>query len=190
MGGMTYKNVFFPNALPDPWSGSFTFPHERLIYYVRMHEEHELRWDALEYEHFDKTPDWYWGLGLITVLSVAGAIFLENLLFAAVILLSAFALALYGARSPKMERFALTSRGLVIGDSLYPYQSLDSFWVHDTPEEQPVLIVKSRKILMPLMVIPITHVSPREIRNHLLNEMKEEEHHTPLADKFMRYFHF
>lgn len=153
-------------------------------------DNHDLEWEALEYEHFEKTADWYWGLGLIALAAIAGAIYFENLLFATVILLGAFALALYGARAPKMEQFSVTDRGIHIGKTLYPYQTLDSFWVIDTPEEHPVLILKSRKIFMPLMVLPITHVNPTEIRERLLPALREEEHHSPFIDKLMRFFHF
>lgn len=154
-----------------------------------MHED-RLEWEALEYEHIEKTPDWFWGLALVALAAIAAAIFFENLLFAVVILLSAFTFALYGARAPKMERFSITDRGVSVGNNLYPYQTLDSFWVHDSPESRPVLLIKSKKTLMPLIAIPITHVNPRDIRERLLDELPEEEHHEPLSDKLMRFFHF
>ena len=156
-----------------------------------MEEEqiaHTLEWEALEYEHRHKTADWYWGLGLVAVLGAAASIYFGNLLFAGVIVLGAFLLGMYAARPPKMERFAIEDRGVTIGKIFYPYQTLESFWVHDHPETQPKLFIKSKKFFVPLIIIPIAGVNPDDIREMLLHVLIEEEHHESLAEHIMHWF--
>lgn len=150
----------------------------------------DLEWEALEYHHIEKTSDWYWGLGLLAVAGIGVTIFFGNILFAAVILLGAGALALFGTRPPHMMHFAITDRGVSIGKNLYPYGTLDSFWVIDDPHTHPQLLVKSKKLLMPLIVIPIATVNPSDIRERLLDSLPEEEHHEPLSEKLLQIFHY
>ncbi len=154
-----------------------------------MHD-HDLEWEALEYHHIEKTSDWFWGLGLLAILGIGISIFFSNILFAAVILLGAGTLALFGARPPHMMQFAITDRGIVIGKNLYPYGTLDSFWVIDDSQTHPQLLVKSKKVLMPLIVIPIAHVKPSDVRERLLDALPEEEHREPLSEKLLQIFHY
>jgi hypothetical protein len=154
-----------------------------------MHGQ-EYEWEALEYHHIEKTSDWFWGLGLLAIVSIGISIFFSNILFAAVILLGAGTVALFGARPPHMMHFSVTARGITIGKNLYPYGTLDSFWVVDDPHTHPQLLVKSKQLLMPLIVIPITHVNPSDIRDRLLDELPEEEHHEPLSEKLLQFFHY
>jgi hypothetical protein len=154
-----------------------------------MHEQ-DLEWEALEYRHTDKTSDWYWGLGLLALAGIGLSIFFSNILFAAVILLGASTLALFGARPPHMMRFSITDRGISIGNNLYPYGTLESFWVIDDPHTHPQLLIKSKKLLMPLIIIPIAQVNPNDIREKLLDKLSEEEHHEPLSEKLLQFFHY
>ncbi len=150
----------------------------------------ELEWEALEYHHIEKTSDWFWGLALLALTGVGVSIFFGNILFAAVILLGAGTLALFAARPPRMTQFAITDRGVRIGRNLFPYNSLESFWVIDESHTHPQLLIKSKKLLMPLIVIPIAGERPEDIRQLLLQKLTEEEHHEPLSEKLLQIFHY
>lgn len=154
-----------------------------------MHKN-ELEWEALEYHHVDKTSDWFWGLALLAIVGVGASIFFGNILFAAVILLGAGTLALFGARQPHMTQFVISERGVRIGKNLFPYSTLESFWITDDSHTHPQLLIKSKKLLMPLIVIPIAHVNSEDIREILLDKLVEEEHHEPLSEKLLQLFHY
>ena len=38
----------------------------------------KIKWSALEYEFHEKTPEWYWALGIITAALVLAAVILHN----------------------------------------------------------------------------------------------------------------
>ena len=154
-----------------------------------MEEPRVLYWETPEYEHHAKTPDWYWALGLIVLVFFVIAILLNNILFAVLIVLSGISLAMYGVRKPGIVEVEVGIQGVIIGNTLHPYASLESFWV-DINESGGVLYLKSEKTFAPLTTIPIKNVSPEKVRDILLDFIPEEEHHEPLPQKIMGYFGF
>ncbi len=147
-----------------------------------------LTWQAYEYHHREKSNDWFWALGIIAVGGIVAAIFLHNLLFALLILVASVAIGLFAAREPDLVTFAITRRGIRIDDDLYPYQNLDGFWIEDISEAHvPKLLLKSKKVLMPMIVIPIEEVEPEDVYAALLYFLPEEELHEPFAHKIMEF---
>lgn len=151
-----------------------------------------IQWRAHEYEHKEKSADWFWVLGTIAITGIITAIILKNILFAILIVIGTLTLTLYAIRKPNLTHFEINNRGIRIDNLLHPYISLDSFWVTDTKEgTSPSLIVKSSKTLMPYIIIPLEDsISPFEIRECLLSYLDEEEYEEPLSYKFMDYLGF
>jgi hypothetical protein len=150
-----------------------------------------LSWKAPEYSHAEKTPDWYWALGLIAVAGAVAALLFNNVLFAVLILFGAFALALLASRHPTDVSFALTQRGIRVNDTLYPYQSLDSFNVDElTPEHTPKLIVEAKNFFTPTLVIPLIGVDADRVHDYLLDFLPEEEHQEPVSHRMMEWLGF
>ena len=55
---------------------------------------------------------------------------------------------------------------------------------------QSKLLIKSKKLFAPHIVIPIEGVSPLEVREFLLEYLEEEEDSESLAQKIMEFFGF
>lgn len=148
-----------------------------------------LVWQAYEYAHREKSSDWFWALGIIAVGGAIAAIFLHNLLFALVILIAAVAIGLFAAREPDLVTFEISRRGVRIDDTLYPYQNLEGFWIADfSLEHIPRLLLKSKKMLAPILVIPLEDVEPEDVYAALLYFLPEEELHEPFAHHLMEMF--
>jgi hypothetical protein len=77
---------------------------------------------------------------------------------------------------PKIENFELNRKGLVIGDRLYPYSTLDSYYVVDEDGwDRDRILFKSAKTFMPLIIVPLGEdVSPEEINDFLIEYLDEE----------------
>ncbi|MEN9649104.1 MAG: hypothetical protein RL094_71 [Candidatus Parcubacteria bacterium] len=150
-------------------------------------------WEEHEYLHQEKTSDWYWSVGIIAVSATVLAIIFGNMLFALLLLLSAFSLALYASRKPDLVRFEVNLTGVIIGKTLYPYSSLHSFCVEDDSHInlQSKLILKSKKMAVHLLVIPLAStIDPKELRDFLFDHLPEDEHSEPLAQKVLEYLGF
>jgi hypothetical protein len=149
-------------------------------------------WEAEEYYFQEKTSDWYWAVGIIGVSVAVLSIIFGNTLFAVLILLSTFSLALFASKRPSILRFEVSKKGIMIGKTLYPFGTLDSFWVEDNRHigRPSKLIVKSRKAMVPLIAVPLGDINPEEVRDFLMDHLLEDHHVEPLGQKFLEFFGF
>ena len=147
-----------------------------------------ITWEADEHVHVEKTPDWYWALGLVAVAGSVAALMYNNVLFAAFILLAAFVLAIQAARRPNVIRFAVTQRGVRIDDTLYPYNTIESFSIDElSPNHTPKLILNPQGLFSSIIVIPIIGVDADDVHDFLAPLVDEDEHTEPLSHRVMEW---
>lgn len=146
-------------------------------------EQNSLEWRAPEYEHREKNPDWFWAVGIAGGVVALLALLFKNFLLAVIAVLGAFTMILFGARPPAVINFALTAKGVKIKERLYPYDYLKSFWVEDQDEGKRKIIVESKKILLPHIILPLPpEVRSDEARHYLAAFLPEVRHEDSLAD--------
>jgi hypothetical protein len=138
-----------------------------------------LRWSAPEYFEKERSNDWFWGLGLGALLITLVSLYFRNYLFAVLVIISAFSLTLFAIRKPRTIEYELSEKGIRADSLLYPFQSIESFWVEEI-HETPKIILASKKFLVPYIVIPIIGHDSKKIRDSLLEHLPEVEHHEPL----------
>ncbi len=151
----------------------------------------KLSWNTIEYLHQEKTTDWYWIVGIVALSIAIIATIMNNIIFAILILISSFTLALFASKKPLEVEVDVDDMGVRIGKTLYPYRNLDSFWV-ETRENNDRILLKSKKLFMPLIIIFIeeTQVRPGDVRALLLKHLPEEEHSEPFLEKLLVYLGF
>lgn len=148
-----------------------------------------ISWEAPDHLYTDKSNDWYWSVGIITITAAALAFIFNNIIFGIFIVVAAFALIVHASKKPKIVRCEINDRGIVLDNILYPFLSLESFWI-DAHDEPPRILVRSHKTFMPFITIYIEEVDPEKVREILLNYIAETEHHEPLAQKLLEKFGF
>ncbi len=153
-----------------------------------------ITWQAYEYHHVPKSTDWFWAVSIIAICAAITAVIFSDALFAVVIIIGTFALFMYAVRRPELVDFELNVKGVMIGTKLYPYATLESFWVEEftNVHPHPKLLIKSQKIAMPLIAIPVPadEIHHEEVRQYILNYLPEEEHAEPLSQKIMEHLGF
>ena len=143
-----------------------------------------LSWEVHEYVHREKSADWYWAVGIITFSIAITSILFDNLLFAIFIILSFLTLVMYSKRMPSLLKITLDERGIQDGNIRYPYSTIESFCIEDQETEHKI-IIKSKKRMMPYVVIPIKGVDADTVHCHLKKFLKEAEHTEPLARRLL-----
>lgn len=148
-----------------------------------------ISWNAPEHYYVEKRPDWYWAVGIITLALAVVAFIFNNVITGIFIIVAAVTLVLHASRPPRVITYQITDRGIVAGDVLYPFLTLESFWIpHD--EYPPKLLLKSRKALMPLIVIYLDEVDPEDVREVLLTYIAETEHREPILKHLLERLGF
>ena len=154
-----------------------------------MPTEPLISWHAPEHLHDEKKPDWYWVVGIITLSIVAVCFIFGQIITGIFVIVATSALVLHASNPPQTVKYEINDRGIMIGDILYPFLSLESFWLpHD--EWPPRLLIKSRKTFMPLIIIFIDEVNPERVREILLKYIAETEHHEPLLKHLLERLGF
>ena len=142
-----------------------------------------MEWETLEYPHDPKHPNWFWVVGSIVVIGAIAAILFKNFLLAILIVLGGFTLMMFGARWPEVIRCALTNKGVTIKNHFYPYDHLKSFWVDAEHPVEPRIIIESKKMFLPHILVPLGEtVSAENVRAYLQKFLTEEKHEHSLID--------
>ncbi len=148
-----------------------------------------LNWSAPEYHHYQRSADWFWAVGIITACIVILAFVFGNALFGILILLSAGILVYYTIREPIEVEYEINQKGVQVGKELHPYLTIESFWA-ETRGGEPKLILKSKKTVMPYIIIPVHEDSIDEITTVLREFLEEKELSEPASHKIMEYLGF
>lgn len=158
---------------------------------IRMNESaRAITWEAPEHHHVEKGSDWFWVVGIIAVAGATAAFFFGNFLFAILILVAAVSLSLVALRQPKVIPFSVSTRGIRVDENIYPYAALESFYIDTVNYAEPQLLVKSKKLYMPLIVMPIPEEYMDEIDDILSERLPEEELEEPLVNVLLEFFGF
>lgn len=147
-------------------------------------------WEAPEHNHNEKSGDWYWALGIIAIAGAAAALMFGSTLFAVVILLGAITMIIVAHREPKIMPFAVMTRGIRVGNDLYPYGTLESFYIDEDHPQGPMLLVKSGRLFMPLLILPIPEEHVDEIEDLISSRLPEEHLEEPFAHQLMEVLGF
>jgi len=163
------------------------------VYNRDMAEDSGISWRVDTHEHQERSNDWYWGLGLVTIAGAGLAVFFGNALFAVIILLGLGSLGVLIARGPREHEVRVTSRGLHMDGTLYRWSGVDSFWVEDERAlpagRQAHLLVTTQGILHPQLIIPIGDLNrARNLREYLRRIVKEEEQEPHLGHHVVQMF--
>lgn len=156
-----------------------------------MEKEEKIEWSALEYEEKERSNDWFWALGVIAVAGSIASIIFANYFFALLLIIALILLGFFAIKKPEVITYEVNEKGLKILDRLYPYKGIKSFWVQKRSsdagtENQPMLFIKTTRIVMPVMSIPIEDIHADGIKGMLLSyNIPEEEMHEHPSIKIM-----
>lgn len=149
-----------------------------------------MEWDAYEYEHKDRGSDWFWAVGIISFAVAIVSVILGNIIFAILVLVGAFALSLFANREPNATHVIVDEMGIARGKVKYPYSALASFWIETNSSHKKILL-RSEKIFMPLIAIPLGEgVDVDKLHDNLSEFLKEEFHSLPFVERMLEYFGF
>ncbi len=152
--------------------------------------ENKISWQAPEHKNKERTTDWYWAVGIISLSVAVIAIILGDGFFAILVLLGILMLVSFTMKPPRILTISIDQRGLIIEKEMYPYATLESFWVDIKNEENPKIIFKSKKAIMPLIIVPLEDYHHLEARDFLLQFLEEKEMEEPLANKIIEKLGF
>jgi hypothetical protein len=149
-----------------------------------------ITWEAPEYVYNEKRADWYVVLVIIFGSLVVASVLFNNVLFALLVGVAGGALAVSAARKPRVISFAVSVRGVMIDDQLFPYSTLKAYHVDEDHEHGPKLLVLSKRRFTPIFVIPIPKEYIDDIEEIMVGKLEEKLLQEPLMFKVLEKFGF
>lgn len=147
-------------------------------------------WEAPEHHHVEKGADWFWAVGIIAIAAAITVFMFGNFLFAILILVAAAALSLAALRHPRVIEFGVSTRGIRVGDMWYPYTALESFAIDVANYAEPQLLLKSKKLYMPLILIPLPEEYVDDVDEIVGERLPEEDLEEPFFNVILEFLGF
>lgn len=137
-----------------------------------------LEWVSYSNEPIERSEDWFWALGAITIFSMVIAFFFGNILLALIIGLGAFSLYKHEKNPADPTLIVkITKQGVQLNNDLFTYEKISSFWVEEENEDKPAkLVLHYQRLFVPNIHIPIIGPSPEAVRLLMLKNGEEEKH--------------
>ena len=149
-----------------------------------------ITWEAPEHHHVEKGNDWYFALLIIVAGLFFATMLLGNVLFALLIAVSGGALAIAAAKPPRIIPFSVSVRGVRIGERLYPYSTLEAYYIDEDDPKGPQLLLRSQRHFTPLIVLPIPDEYIDDIDDILKERLEEDFMEEPFFLKLLELFGF
>lgn len=146
-----------------------------------------ISWEVKEYEHRERSTDWFWAIALLAGVGAVVSIIFNNFLLAVIILLAAVSLIMYARREPETQTVELSPAGVKIGRTLYPYKNLKTFWVTDE-DERCKLLLESTRSIMPIIDVKAPSARRDEIMEYLNDYLPALEREESLIDALGDWF--
>jgi hypothetical protein len=142
-----------------------------------MAPEQEIVWHVLTHEHKEHTADWYWALGLLTLVGAGLSMYFGNLLLALILIIGAGSIVMLKIRGPREHQVRVDQRGITLDGTVYPWKSIHSFWVNDDEARGgPCIYLTTHSLLTPRVTVPLdSKEHAAQVRAYVKRYAEEEE---------------
>ncbi len=129
-----------------------------------------ITWSTPEYTHKERSVDFFWTIGLITLVVMVFTLWFHNYLFAVFILVSGACLFLFTIRPPQEITFKIESEKISIGRDSYEWGNIRGFTIKKKKngELYAKLLIKTSRYFLPVFTIPMPEELTDEVRTALL----------------------
>ncbi len=133
-----------------------------------------ITWQTAEYAHKDRSVDWFWAIGLISIAGCVAAILFKNYLFGILILLSGVCLALLAKTKPNMVDIALSEESITIAGDVYPFKKILEFNIVREKNTDVLLILTDRKVF-PLLHVDLDPQTRNDVEIEIAKHVKRND---------------
>ena len=151
----------------------------------------QISWTAPEFVQYEKGGRWYIILLVVGILILAYALWRGDYLMFATLFIFLVATYIFAKKKPKQIQVKLSSKGISLNESEYPYSMIKSFWIFYDPPEIKTLNFETTQLLNKEIIVQIEDANPNEIREFLTEYIPEDlEREESYPDKLLRRIKF
>jgi hypothetical protein len=141
-----------------------------------MNKNIYFRFDTVEFIKNDKPVDWYWYIGILTVIIAFFSYRAQNYILIALTLIASGIILVIGEMDSKTIEIIIDDEKIITDDAKYYYKDLDAFWISlENYDGVPKLILDISKsgFEVDTIILP-EDVNLEALREWLLSQKVEE----------------
>lgn len=149
-----------------------------------------IAWRSAEYMAHDKDASWYGAMVLGSAL-LAGIVYILNrdIVTAAIILFALIGLAYVSGRKPRDQQFEVSTDGVHVGRSYYPFHDFRSFSTTEDAAATSIVLTPLKRF-MPAVNIYVPKQFEEQVVNLVSGILPFEQNKTDLIESLMRRIRF
>ncbi len=133
-----------------------------------------IHWSALEYDHKEKSVDWFWAIGLSAIAGAVIAILYKNYFFGVFLILAGVCMGMFGARKPQMVEVGIFEEGVIVGDRKYEWAKLHGWNIVGVGESQQ-LVLHTERPMAPVMTVPMPFQDAQKVQEILNAHLEQND---------------
>jgi len=146
-------------------------------------------WRGPDFEHYPRSKKWYTGISIIVALIIFYAVWTDSIIMAIVFALIWLVGYLQLSRPQTVIDFAVTYEGILVGDEMYDFDEIKSFWIFYEPPHTRIISLHMKGYLRPYLHIPLHQIDPVIVHEKLVEFIPEEKQEQNLVDVLERLLH-
>ncbi len=141
--------------------------------------------------HKERSVDWFWAIGIITLLGAVAAFFFDNTIFAIFILLGGGLLFYSNLNKSDDTVVHITEKEITVNSLSYKTKNMKGFAITKSNREEDMLIVRTDRFFLPVLVLHIPETVSLDALDELLSARIERQDLTePPANMIAERFGF
>ncbi len=171
------------------YQNDYDYEKEHSQYLITNKEDVIVHWRGPDFEHYPRSKNWYLGISITIALICLYALWTDSIIMAIVFGLIWIVGYLQLSRPPKVIDFAVTYDGILVGDEMYDFDDIKSFWIFYEPPHTRIISLHVKGHLRPYLHIPLHQVDPVIVHEKLVEFIPEEKQEQNLIDILERLLH-
>lgn len=183
------KSDFPKGDIKSDYQENIDLSYKESKYIKNFPEKILIKWQGPDHENYKKSKNWYITMGLILSAIVVYAIYYGSPLMAIVFILIGIVGYIFLERDPQIVDFAVSYDGIVIGNEVYEFDDIKSFWIFYDPPHTRIISLYMKDKFLPYIHIPLHQVDPVEVREKMMKFIPEIKQEQSLIDVLERLLH-
>ena len=147
-------------------------------------------WRTHEYEHAEREPSWFFGIGGVALVLVAFAIWQKSFFFGLFIVIATLLVMFLGSRPPRLVDITVDGEGVFVAGLELGYGSLESFSFRKRPGRLDELILRRKRQFSPIVRMFIPDREVPNTRAIMAAHIQEVEHDESLIEIVADWLNF
>ncbi len=170
---------------------SLVIPKEELSASDDKNKSFSLKWQAPEYEHFEKSVSWYWLSLTFTIILVLISIWQRNFIFSLFLVIAWPIIVFISHQPPVMWDFEMDDDAIKVGkNKFYRFAEMYGFDINNYNDDYGELVFKTHSKFNPFLRVRVPIGEKSKVEHFLVEILPREEYPESFSESISKILRF